>query len=354
MQAPLIIRLTPTENNEPGHALLRLPDNWKGAQNPLYLTIQNTNTNEYLHPATDNTSNWEAASCEWKLTGFEEINGLLELKIGPDIVDPLLESSQESPNYAITLRDDEGYSRSLGQLSFSTSSHFLPSSAKSDTEQRSATPSPHPAEEVISAPPMEPGAIEEPEEAIEPETMEPEPTKAIEPPPPPTPPTPPTAAETKKPSNKALLLLLLGLFLALGLISAGAWWWLNKADNKSTPDTALVASACDANSMNKKTDLEFIQSCLEEKPDSGKMLQIIEQAKKAGHCSIAQRLYANRSQAGDVAIASAYVKEYDPKFHKKSDCFAEPNIATATYWYETILANDPENKVAQQRLEELK
>ena len=46
------------------------------------------------------------------------------------------------------------------------------------------------------------------------------------------------------------------------------------------------------------------------------MLGIIQAAREAGKCSIAQRLYANRAQAGDVPIALAYAQEYDPAGYK--------------------------------------
>ena len=55
-----------------------------------------------------------------------------------------------------------------------------------------------------------------------------------------------------------------------------------------------------------------------------------------------------------MQIATAYAHEYDPKFHQASQCFAEPDKATAAYWYETILSHEPENAQAKARFEELK
>ncbi|WP_426236804.1 hypothetical protein [Pseudomonas sp. TWP3-2] len=97
----------------------------------------------------------------------------------------------------------------------------------------------------------------------------------------------------------------------------------------------------------------FVQTCIKAAPDSAKLLEIINQAKAGKHCGVAQRLYANRAQAGDALIANAYAREYDPKYLKASECFPTADNATAAYWYETILTQDPNNAEAKQRFEEL-
>ncbi|EPM64996.1 hypothetical protein A249_41846, partial [Pseudomonas syringae pv. actinidiae ICMP 18804] len=66
------------------------------------------------------------------------------------------------------------------------------------------------------------------------------------------------------------------------------------------------------------------------------------------------RLYANRAQAGNVEVAQAYAREYDPKYLQPSACFTAPDNATAAYWYETILGYQADNAEAAQRLKELK
>ena len=76
-------------------------------------------------------------------------------------------------------------------------------------------------------------------------------------------------------------------------------------------------------------------------------------AKANKQCGVAQRLYANRAQAGNIEVAQAYAREYDPKYLQPGACFAAPDNATAVYWYETILAQDPNNAEAKQRFEEL-
>ena len=80
------------------------------------------------------------------------------------------------------------------------------------------------------------------------------------------------------------------------------------------------------------------------------MLGIIQAAREAGKCSIAQRLYANRAQAGDVPIALAYAQEYDPAGYKENACF-KADAATAAYWYQAVLDKDKDNAQALARLE---
>lgn len=106
--------------------------------------------------------------------------------------------------------------------------------------------------------------------------------------------------------------------------------------------------------MKSQSELAFVQSCIQQAPDSTALLEVINVAKANSTCGVAQRLYANRAQGGDVQIATAYAHEYDPKYHQASECFKAPDNATAAYWYETILSFDENNADAKARLEELK
>lgn len=127
--------------------------------------------------------------------------------------------------------------------------------------------------------------------------------------------------------------------------------------NDSAPTDALPPAAvapCSAENMASLSELMFVQGCVKSVPSSAEMLKTIEAAKASKHCGIAQRLYAHRGQAGDVKVATAYAHEYDPKYHQASDCFKAPDAATAAYWYETILSQEPDNTEAKQRFEELK
>ncbi len=105
--------------------------------------------------------------------------------------------------------------------------------------------------------------------------------------------------------------------------------------------------------MAAQGELEFVQACMKQNPDTGTVLATIAAAIESGHCGVAQRLYANRGRAGDMRIALAYAREYDPQDHHPNACFKEPDAATAAYWYDAVLSIDPENAQARQRFEEL-
>ncbi|WP_152907795.1 hypothetical protein [Taylorella equigenitalis] len=98
--------------------------------------------------------------------------------------------------------------------------------------------------------------------------------------------------------------------------------------------------------------MTFIQACLKTNPDTDQILKIISEAKNAKECDLARRLYANKAQSGNSVIAFAYAKEYDPASSVKDGCFKEDK-ATAIYWYETGLLDDPNNAEAKTRLQEL-
>jgi len=194
----------------------------------------------------------------------------------------------------------------------------------------------------------EPAPVVEPEPVVDPVTPHPDPE------PPPAPPVP---------RKKSWLLPLIIALVVLAAIAVGAWFWLNKtpAAQAPAPEPAPApapaitgAEACTLESMSTLPELTFVQTCIKKAPGSAELLEIINVAKANNHCGVAQRLYANRAQAGDLPIAMAYAHEYDPKFHQASTCFAEPDKATAAYWYETILSQDPDNADAKARFEELK
>lgn len=105
--------------------------------------------------------------------------------------------------------------------------------------------------------------------------------------------------------------------------------------------------------MGKLEELALVQACIRDVTDSAALLEIIQQAKANGHCTIAQRLYANRARAGDNLIAMAYAREYDPQFHQANACFQQAEAATAAYWYQIVLDRDSTNAEAKARLEAL-
>ena len=102
-----------------------------------------------------------------------------------------------------------------------------------------------------------------------------------------------------------------------------------------------------------KDDLSFIQACLKTTPDTAKVLAVIETAKTAKRCEIVQRLYAFKGQAGDMVIALAYAKEFDPKFFT-AGCVTAADKNTALYWYDLVLSRDANHAEAKERAEALR
>ena len=166
-------------------------------------------------------------------------------------------------------------------------------------------------------------------------------------------------------ADAGALLVLVGLPHAVG---SDVWAKLLSARDAATARRAALGAAaapeatntepkapagCSAQSLDTLSELEFVQTCVQEKLDSDKLLAIIQSAKEAKKCGVAQRLYANRAQGGDTKIALIYAGEYDPKYHQASECFKEADKDTAAYWYETVLQSEPENQTAKQHLEEL-
>lgn len=169
----------------------------------------------------------------------------------------------------------------------------------------------------------------------------------------------------KKSKKFPVALAVLALLVLLAAITAAVWWFvLRTPGNAPEPEAEVVetsepaapadAAPCSVEAMGASGEMAFVQACVAQSPSSDELLQTIQSAKQAGHCGIAQRLYANRAQAGDMNIALAYAKEYDPQFHQASDCFKAPEVDTAVYWWETIVGFDANNELAAQRLKELK
>ncbi|MBD8472993.1 hypothetical protein IFT98_02770 [Pseudomonas sp. CFBP 8770] len=328
----------------PGQACLTVKK-WQGSHERLEFSIQRNQDGFYLQEHKQ----WSSNPFWFKVPHFSEgaSGESLETLVGPDVVDPLLEGSANS-NFQIELREQG--------LSFSDrgvvrpGAGLLASSAGGETRGiyggiDLATPT------VPSEPldiPAVPVTVTPTTPEVEPRS-EPIQSKTVERP-----------AVALPPQKSRLLPIILGL-LVLILAAAGFWFFLNgKTQAPATPEVTVeparpsAVAACTLESMNSQPELAFVQACIKQAPASAELLKIIETAKASKHCGIAQRLYANRSQAGDLLIATAYAHEYDPKYHQPSDCFAEPDKATAAYWYETILGLKPNNADAKQRFEELK
>ncbi|MBX8528625.1 hypothetical protein K5D32_03075 [Pseudomonas cichorii] len=336
---PIKITLTPLANPVPGRAFLQV-SGWEHDAGNLKFTIQRNQDNHYLQ----HNQQWGNAPC-WFVQHFVEDadGGLIRYEAGPEIVDPLLLSSATGM-FNFHMRSPDNSAEAENPMTFAPG---LNSSLAVSASSAGA------AETTVSLAPPQP--VAEPV-AEQPEEVQPLPEPVTEP----APPAPPPAK-----SRTALLLIALLVLLA---IAAGLWFWLKQpaapapvavAATAATvappaPAPAVAAVPCSVEALSSETELNFVQSCIKQAPDSAALLKVIELAKANKQCGVAQRLYANRAQAGNVEVAQAYAREYDPKYLQPSACFAAADNATAVYWYETILSYQADNAEAAQRLKELK
>lgn len=154
----------------------------------------------------------------------------------------------------------------------------------------------------------------------------------------------------KSKSKLGLVITIIIVLLILAGLGLAAWYFLVFQKTQPVEPTAQVNAQCSLNNTTTD-DLAFIQQCLQTKPDTQAIIQLINDAKKADKCNIAQRLYANQAQQNGQ-IAFLYAKEYDEKFYQANNCF-KADKGTASYWYETALDRDPNNTLAKERLDEL-
>lgn len=302
----------------------------------LTFTLCN-NTQHYLQP----DASWSSAPHWFTVNGGYPLASGSGFRIGPTLLDPLLATASQV-QIQIKLPSGETRNTTL-QL---VRDELLSSEARGETGDYSSSSmlaAPEPAEAPVAAA----------ETVVEP-----------------TPASPVIHAEEQPPqASGASRLPLIGAAVLALVVIAGALWWFLGRDNapdivpavQAQQETAAAAptpapaaqNGCSAERLQNLNELDFVQSCVQEKLDSDKLLTIIQAAKQANKCGVAQRLYANRAQGGDTKIALAYAAEYDPKFHQPGECFKEPDKDTAAYWYETVLQTEPDNQTAKQRLEEL-
>ncbi|HCB3266278.1 TPA: hypothetical protein MYU63_002422 [Citrobacter amalonaticus] len=301
----------------------------------LTFTLCNNEQN-YLQP----DGSWSPAQHWFTVNGGYSLSNGSGFRIGSTLLDPLLANASQV-QIQIKLASGEVRNTTL-QL---VRDELLSSEARGATGNYSSS-------SMLATPETDsaPAAI------VEPETIAP--TIHAEPQP------------QQKPAASRLPLIIAAI-LILVVIAGALWWFMNRDKGQevvpavqaqqATPAAAPEATnaepkttaGCSAQSLDTLSELEFVQTCVQEKLDSDKLLAIIQSAKEAKKCGVAQRLYANRAQGGDTKIALIYAGEYDPKYHQASECFKEADKDTAAYWYETVLQSEPENQTAKQRLEEL-
>lgn len=175
--------------------------------------------------------------------------------------------------------------------------------------------------------------------------------------------------EKKKTSTGVIVAVIVFLLVTL-LAAFFAWKFFNGAapspvstisppatpvsPPEPAPAPAAVPAACSAEALNTtKDDLVYIQNCLKTSPDSDQVLSVINAAKEAKRCDLVQRLYAFKGQSGDIKVALAYAREFDPATFV-AGCLSAADKETAIYWYELVLSKDPENADAKVRLEALR
>ncbi|MGB3425352.1 hypothetical protein [Castellaniella sp.] len=336
----MLLSLDPTERNLPGEALLSIRK-WGGADTNLQLTIQRNQDQYYLQA----DGSWNSPPYGFIIDQLEAHEDQWSIAVGPQVVDPLL--AVNNATFMIQMQDADGHKEASVLRCART---LLGSSASGETV------SPY-AFGRLQAPPPAPVAPEPPP-APEPE---PDPAPIPIPAPPVTPP-----AQPRSP------LIMIVLLILLALIAGGAYWWWSQrnpapadpapvtepaqepaAEPAAVPAAAAPAAPCDLTDFQAQNELAFVKACATSNTGTDALLETIAQAKAAGYCGVAQRLYANRGQAGDSRIALAYAREYDPKFHQDNACFKEADPAIAVYWYEAVLDKDPDNALAKKRLQEL-
>lgn len=159
---------------------------------------------------------------------------------------------------------------------------------------------------------------------------------------------PVTEPGTDKPgrSKKPLLLLVMVLLLALiGAVIVYLTWFRQPVEPpRAEPGSGSGAGAappCSLQAMQAVTDdLQFLQSCVQTRPDTKAVMTVIAAGKQAGRCDLIQRLYAHQAQAGNAEVAVSYAREFDPQTFA-GGCFKEPDAATALYWYDAALKLEP-------------
>ncbi|WP_130834843.1 hypothetical protein [[Erwinia] mediterraneensis] len=333
----MLAKIFPCQPAEPGTAQLMV--RLRGEQSVLSNLTFSLCNNEQNYLQSD--TSWSPAPHWFTVDGGYPFNNGSGFRIGPALLDPLLANASQVQIQA-RLASGEIRSTTL-QL---VRDELFSSDARGQTGNYSGssvltTPAPAPAPAPESVAPAEPA----------PTSAEPIPERV-----------PPQRKRNASPVS----LIVAGL-LVLALV-AGALWWFMGHDSIPTPvasaDTPVAApsipearsdaSACSPANLTSQSELDFVQNCVQQKLDSDTLLTIIQAAKAAKKCGVAQRLYAHRAQGGDIKIALAYASEYDPQDHTPDECFKNADADTAAYWYETVLQTEPDNQKAKQRLEELR
>jgi len=315
--------LKPLNPVNPGYATLLLKG-WKGGIEGVEISILRNQDNLYL----DSRGSWVSGEMFLGLPALSLVDDVPAVQVGPSFIDPLLANRQAA--YRIAIKDsgarDVGILAIADGLLSSQAGGENPLTAKS--QKLDVTPPTQP-EPVVEAPVQEPAPV-------------------VDAPAPP--------AKSKAPM--AIILAVIALLVAA---AAAGWWFMRQPAPADAPAPAPVPAApvakisgpCGDDLMKSGNDMEFVKGCLRSQPSSAQLLDVIAKAKAEKKCDVAQRLYAYKAQSGDSQMAMRYAQEYDPKSAQAEGCFS-PDPQTASYWYEAVVNQDPQNAEAKARLAELK
>lgn len=334
----IVIHVQPDLIAGPGYAQivtdLAYPAGNEGA---LRFSVQRNQDGKFLanHGQWVSTETWHLAD-----NAGPGDQGLV-LKVGPAIMDPILSDTRVVCRLQIQV---EGGQTAAGVMRLAGG--LYPSNA---ARAASVVPDPEPHHE--------------PEVAV----AEPAPVAAL-----------------SEPAKKSKALPILLLLLLLALIGAGLWWYLTQTPTKGVldnpvkveestsstapkepqtvkpepatpaPATTVEAAPCSVEALQQsKDEFAYLQACTQSKPSTEQIVAIIAAGKKDNRCDLIQRLYAYEAQQGNTALALQYAREFDPPTFK-GGCFKAPDIATAIYWYELVLQQQPDNQDALERIKVLK
>lgn len=345
------VQFLPQSPVVPGQAQL-LIKKWQGGLEGLEFSIQRNQDRYYLQSKQNNgpqsAPEWGNNPVWFPISLIEDADGDLTGLIGAEIIDPVLEGSGNA-SYQLLLQQGQGGESDRGTVRVSNellASAAAGSTASSYTEgtMEPIKVTPEIVEPVIVEPEITEPEIVEPKDEI----TEPEPNEPV------------VLPEPEPAKKKGLnpLFIILPILALLAILAAGVWFFMKSSTMSAPENTDVIAEdgaastdmSCSVAGLSSQSELSFVQNCIKQNMSSEQLLAVIDGAKAAEQCGVAQRLYANRAQSGDVQIALAYAKEYDPEYHQPNPCFTEPDDATASYWYETVLATEPEHQEAQQRL----
>ncbi len=315
--------LKPLEPVNPGYATLLLKG-WKGGTEGVEISILRNQDNLYL----DSRGGWVSSEMFLGLPALSVMDDVPAVQVGPSFIDPLLANRQAA--YRIAIKDSS--TRDMGILAITDGLLSSQAGGENPPAENSQT--------LDVAPPVQP------EPAIEPPAPAPEPVVDA-----------PPAAPAKRKAPIAIILAVVALLLAA---AAAGWWFMHKpatadasAPAPAAAPVAKISGPCGDEQMSSGNDMEFVKGCLRSQPSSAQLLDVITKAKADKRCDIAQRLYAYKAQSGDTQMAMRYAQEYDPKSAQADGCFS-PDPQTASYWYEAVVNQDPQNAEAKARLAELK